>query len=66
MSEENAGDQLALKNYPGRERDLVYGWVKDGTRGAVGMPLNVQVIGRPWNEEMVARVMKEIHESVKK
>ncbi len=44
MSFETEEDQEKLRSsYPGRERDLMYGWVKEGTEGAKGMPLNVQV-----------------------
>jgi Asp-tRNA(Asn)/Glu-tRNA(Gln) amidotransferase A subunit family amidase len=35
-----------------------------GSKGAEGMPLNVQIIGKPWCEEMVLRVMQELEESV--
>jgi hypothetical protein len=58
-------DQSALESdYPGHEKDLVYGWIKEGTRGAEGISLNVQVVGRPYKEELVLRVMKELEESV--
>ncbi len=44
VSFETEEDQEKLRcSYPGRERDLMYGWVKEGTEGAKGMPLNVQV-----------------------
>ena len=60
-------DQLRLESeYPGRESDLVYGWLKEGTRGAEGMPLNVQVVGRPWTEELVLRVMRELEDEMKR
>ena len=66
MAKESEEDQQSLeRDYPGRERDPVYGWVKEGTRGALGMPLNVQVVGRPWNEELVLRVMRELQEDDK-
>ena len=42
-----------------------YGWVKEGTKGAQGMPLNVQIIGRPWNEELVLRAMIGLQNKVK-
>ena len=42
------------------KRDLIYEWAKQGSTGALGMPLNVQVIGKPWQEEMVLAVMKEL------
>ena len=55
MTEENKLDQVALENYPsnGQKHDLVYQWVKESTKGAIGLPLNVQIIGRPWHEEEV-------------
>ncbi len=44
ITNESADDQRLLSlHYPGREEDLVYGYVKEGTKGAEGMPLNVQV-----------------------
>jgi Asp-tRNA(Asn)/Glu-tRNA(Gln) amidotransferase A subunit family amidase len=39
---------------------MVYEWLKEGLVGAEGMPLNVQVIGLPWKEELVLRVMQEL------
>ena len=63
MSTESSADQEALEtSFPGFERDLTTGWVKEGTRGAEGMPLNVQVIARPWQEEKLLRIMKEMEE----
>ena len=47
-----------MKNYP--SNDILYSIIKDGVKGAVGLPLNVQVIGKPWHEEMVLSVMKEL------
>jgi hypothetical protein len=49
-----------LSGYPGKETDMVYEWLKEGLAGAEGMPLNVQVIGLPWKEELVLRVMQEL------
>ncbi len=40
--------------------DLVYAWVRRGTKGATGLPLNIQVIGKPWQEEKVIGAMKLI------
>ncbi len=51
--------------YPGKERDIFYKWLKEGVEGAEGMPLNVQVIGLPWKEELVLRVMEELQDQVK-
>ena len=49
-----------MSGYPGKETDMVYEWLKEGLAGAEGMPLNVQVIGLPWKEELVLRVMQEL------
>ena len=47
-----------MKSYPAN--DILYNVVREGTKGAVGLPLNVQVVGKPWHEEMVLAVMKEL------
>lgn len=62
ISRVNQDDQEALEDYP--RNDLLYHLVYNGTKGAVGMPLNVQVIGRPWQEEMVLHVMKLLQDKV--
>ena len=52
-----------MKFYPSgadQGNDLVYKWVKESTFGANGMPLNVQIIGRPWHEEEVFVAMKQL------
>ncbi len=62
---ETKEDQEALiATYPGYERDVLYGHIKDGSVGALGMPLNVQVIAKPFREEVVLRVMREIQQHV--
>ena len=61
ITAETAEDQADLESdYPGKETDIVYEWLKEGLQGAEGMPINVQVIGLPWKEEMVLRVMQEL------
>ena len=63
VTEESENDQLGLKFYPSdadEKKDLVYKWVKESTYGAKGMPLNVQIIGRPWHEEEVLVAMKQL------
>ena len=65
MDNENENDQRVLEqSYAKDQTDPLFKWIRDGTRGAQGMSLNVQVIGKPWCEEMVLRVMKEIEDSV--
>ncbi len=65
VSTESAEDQTELlQHYPGVDvwRDLVHGWVLGSTKGAEGMPLSVQVAARPWQEEMVLRVLRELED----
>jgi hypothetical protein len=63
ITAETSEDQDDLElGYPGGETDIIYEWVKEGVAGAEGMPLNVQVIGLPWKEEVVLRVMQELQE----
>ena len=57
-----------MESYPLHE-DLLYRVMKAGTEGtdtgrhsAVGLPLNVQVIGKPWEEEMVLHAMEIIEQ----
>ena len=50
-----------MTNYP--TNDILYKLIHSGTKGAIGLPLNVQVIGRPWHEEMVLHVMKELEDT---
>ena len=49
-----------MENYP--TDDILYRLIRSGTKGATGLPLNVQVIGKPWHEEMVLFIMKELEE----
>ena len=50
-----------MQSYPGYRDDVLCGIIKDGgSSGTVGLPLNVQVIGRPWQEEMVLHVMQRL------
>ena len=39
--------------------------MKTATKGAIGLPLAVQVVGRRFDEETVLRVMKEVEGLVK-
>ena len=69
ITSENSDDQNSLEAlYPriGDANDIVYKWVKLSTRGAEKIPLNVQVIGRPWQEELVIAAMKQIQSALNK
>ena len=54
-------DQMA--SYP--TNDILYKIIRNGTKGAVGLPLNVQVVGKAWQEEMVLHVMSELERAAK-
>ena len=43
-----------------------YKLVKSKTKGAVGMPLAVQVVAPGYGEETILRIMREIEEQDKK
>ena len=54
-----------MKNYP-RNEDFLFDLVYQGaSQNTVGLPLNVQVVGRPWQEELVLRVMKMLQDNVR-
>ena len=57
---------MELNNYPKtvQKNDLVYDWVKSCTFGAEGMPINVQIIGRPWHEEEILVAMKILNSAL--
>ena len=51
-----------MKNYP--TNDILYNVVREGTKGAIGLPLNVQVIGKPWQEETVLAAMSQLQNAI--
>ena len=52
-----------MASYP--TNDILYKIIRNGTKGAVGLPLNVQVVGKPWHEAMVLHVMNELETAAK-
>jgi hypothetical protein len=50
--------QADLKSKYPKDDDMLFKLVYQGTLGAQGLPLGVQVVGKPWNEELVLHVMK--------
>ena len=53
-----------MESYPANE-DLLFKLVYQGAcENTVGLPLNVQVVGRPWQEELVLHVMKLLQDNV--
>lgn len=60
-----AQDEEALAGFPSNKR-VADPWDKkaaDAARGAVGLPLGVQVVGLPWDDEVCLGVMKQIESS---
>jgi hypothetical protein len=58
VSKETSEDQKALEHYPSDgSKDRLYHWIREGTKGATGMPLNVQVrdnqTGLRWSLIMI-------------
>lgn len=49
-----------MVHYP--KGDILFDIVRNSTKGAEGLPLNVQVVGRPWQEELILQVMRQIEE----
>lgn len=53
-----------MESYP-KNDDLLFNLVYQGaSANTVGLPLNVQVVGRPWQEELVLHVMKLLQDHV--
>jgi len=59
VTRENEEDQAALEEYP-KDEDYCYKLAYLETKGALGCPIGVQVIGRPFQEELVLNVMEKI------
>ncbi len=57
-------NQDALEDYP-KNDDMLHRLVYEGAKNTVGLPLNVQIVGRPWQEEMVLHAMQELEKQVK-
>jgi len=58
-------DEAAMESYPKPSEDILFKLVREGaSANTVGLPLNVQVIGRPWQEELVLHVMKLLQDNV--
>ena len=48
-----------MKYYP-RSGDYLFKIIQNSCKNAAGMPLNLQIIGRPFEEELVLYAMKEV------
>ena len=54
------GDEKEMEKYP--QDDLLYKMIKSCCEGAQGMPLSVQVVGKPFMDEQVLKMMSIIEE----
>ncbi|CAI5447777.1 unnamed protein product [Caenorhabditis angaria] len=55
-------DDADLEDYP--ETDQWYKLAKKATKGAIGMPIGVQIAAPPYREEVVLRAMRDIEIAV--
>ncbi|XP_066297891.1 fatty-acid amide hydrolase 1-like [Branchiostoma lanceolatum] len=53
-------DDRLLDDYIGSNNDIFDRYVRQATKGAVGMPVAVQCVALPWQEEACLRLMKEV------
>ena len=54
-----------MESYPKPSEDILFKLIREGaSANTVGLPLNVQVVGRPWQEELVLHVMKLLQDNV--
>ena len=58
------GDEKEMENYP--QDDILYKMIKSCCEGAQGMPLAVQVVGKPFMDEQVLKTMSIIEDLVGK
>lgn len=56
-------DVAMVKDYPAS--DVWHQTVKKGMQGSEGLPVGVQVVALPWQEELCLRVMKELETALK-
>ncbi|KAL5007167.1 hypothetical protein ScPMuIL_015973 [Solemya velum] len=56
-------DEKLLENYP--TKTLYAKNIKKLSKGSVGLPINVQFVAPPYQEELVLRLMKEVETSIK-
>ncbi|KAK3574589.1 hypothetical protein QTP86_011244 [Hemibagrus guttatus] len=60
VTEVTAEDEAQLKHYTGNFRDVWDKTFVKAIRGGVGLPIAVQCVARPWQEEMCLRLMREV------
>ncbi|XP_053325777.1 vitamin D3 hydroxylase-associated protein-like [Spea bombifrons] len=60
VSSVSAADEQEMKRYKGHYNDLWDKLFKKAVEGAVGLPLSVQCVALPYQEELCLRFMKEV------
>lgn len=53
-------DEEALKKYEGHHKDMWDKLLKEAVSDSVGLPVAVQCVALPWQEEQCLRLMKEV------
>lgn len=54
-------DENALHSWPS---DFISSKAKKASQGGVGLPVSVQVVAKPWKDETVLRVMRELERAL--
>ncbi|MCJ8729210.1 hypothetical protein PDJAM_G00103440 [Pangasius djambal] len=62
VTEVTAEDEDQLKHYRGNFGDVWDRTFVKAIRGGVGLPIAVQCVALPWQEEMCLRLMREVEE----
>ncbi|XP_028301311.1 fatty-acid amide hydrolase 1 [Gouania willdenowi] len=58
-------DEEELKHFKGIYQDFQDRLFKEAVTGGVGLPVSVQCVSLPWQDEMCLRLMKEVEELVR-
>ncbi|XP_060723404.1 fatty-acid amide hydrolase 1-like [Tachysurus vachellii] len=60
VTQVTAEDEDQMKHYTGNYGDICDKTFVKAIRGGVGLPVAVQCVARPWQEEMCLRLMREV------
>uniref|UniRef100_A0A3Q3CYR4 Fatty-acid amide hydrolase 1 n=1 Tax=Haplochromis burtoni TaxID=8153 RepID=A0A3Q3CYR4_HAPBU len=66
VSTVTAKDEEELKHYKGCYQDMWDKLFKEAVTGGEGLPVAVQCVALPWQDELCLRLMKEVEQLVKK
>uniref|UniRef100_A0A669E2N7 Fatty-acid amide hydrolase 1 n=1 Tax=Oreochromis niloticus TaxID=8128 RepID=A0A669E2N7_ORENI len=65
VSTVTAEDEEELKHYKGCYQDSLDKFLKEAVSGGEGLPVAVQCVALPWQDELCLRFMKEVEQLVK-